>query len=110
MWNPLISAGPTKGGRPYRVSEYLVETRTLIWFAVRDSEYDLTDDERAVVLSLLEDEITVARECQNEALFAEYDAASLCTDGAVQGCTDRVRGYVERLSEIEKNLGEYAMR
>lgn len=84
-------------------SKYLANTRSLIWFAVRDRRYDLTDEERTEVLALLQEEVTAAYKCQNDVLYPENEPKPSC-------CKDKCQEEVELVSiiyECEKTLGGY---
>lgn len=90
----------------YLASKYLANTRSLIWFAIRDGKYDLTDEERAEVLTLLQDEITAAGECQNE-VFYPRDKQKLFCDDRCQESINNIIGYMTTLKAIEVRIAEY---
>jgi len=102
----------TKGLTPptpiysYHVSKYLSETRSLIWFAVNDGQYDLTDEERAEVLALLQTEVTAARDCQNEVLYPQ-EKTKLSCDDIYQEPMDSVVGHIKTMKDIEGKVTEY---
>ena len=48
---------------------YLTETRSLIWFAVNDGKFNLTDEQRTEVLDLLQQEVIAATNCFNDLLY-----------------------------------------
>jgi hypothetical protein len=48
---------------------YLAETRTLMWFAVKNGQFNLTAAQRNEVLDLLNREINAAWSCQNNILY-----------------------------------------
>ncbi|MHC4694291.1 MAG: hypothetical protein ACYS67_16250, partial [Planctomycetota bacterium] len=87
----------------YDASVYLAETKSLIWFAVRDGKYDLTDEERAEVLALLQEEVTAAFKLQNDNLSPEDKPKSLCCEDKFQN--EAVRVFI--IYECEKALVEY---
>ncbi len=53
----------------YHARKYLTNTRSLIWFVVKGGQYDLTNEERAEVLTLLQEEVRIACICQNNVLY-----------------------------------------
>jgi len=81
----------------YHASKYLANTRSLVWFAVRDGKYDLTDEECAEVLVLLQKEVTAACKCQNDELKPS------CDDRCQESVNDVTR-YIETMKNIEKRL------
>ena len=90
----------------YHASKYLTETRSLIWFAVRDCQYDLTDEERTEVLALLQEEVTAACKCQNGDLYPQEEAKSPCDD-ICQEQADRVVAYIETMKLVEERIAVY---
>ena len=90
----------------FRASKYLAETRSLIWFAVRAGQYDLTDEERSEVLALLQEEVTAACECRNDDLYPEGELKSSCDD-ICQEHVDCVVGYIETMKTAEEEIAEY---
>jgi hypothetical protein len=105
----------TKGLTPptpiysFHASKYLTETRSLIWFAVKDGKCDLIEEERVEVLALIQEEVTAARKCQNDVLCPE-DKQKLSYDNRCQEPTDTVVEYVETIKTIEKSVSEYCFR
>ncbi len=87
-------------------SKYLADTRSLIWFAVRDGKYDLSDAERTEVLALLQKEVTAAYKYQNE-LFCSAEEQKLCCDDICQEPAGNVAGYIETIKTIEEKIAEY---
>ncbi len=57
---------------------YLIETGSLVWFAVRNGKYNLTDRECTKVLALLQEEATDACKSQNNALYPPDKQNQLC--------------------------------
>jgi hypothetical protein len=88
-------------------SKYLAETRSLIWFAMRDNQYDLTDEERIEVLVLLQEEITMVCKYQNNVL-CPWDK-NPCDD-VCRGPADNVVIYIETMKVIEEKIAEYEIR
>jgi hypothetical protein len=104
----------TKGPQPpiplysYHAGKYLANTRSLIWFAVREGQYDLTDEERSEVLALLQEEITAAYRCQNDYIFpADEQKKPSCGEDIYQEPVDRIIGYIEIMKAIEEGIAAY---
>ena len=93
----------------FHASKYLAETRSLIWFAVRDGRYDLTDEERTEVLSLLQKEVTAACKCQNNYFYPQEELKSSCDD-ICQGQADRAVAYIETMKLVEGRISVYEIR
>ncbi len=85
----------------YHASKYLANTRSLIWFAVRDGKYDLTDEERAEVLFLLQKEVTSACQCQNVMLYPA-DNPKPSYDDICREPVNNVVEYIKTMMAIEK--------
>lgn len=102
----------TKGLEPptpiysFHASKYLANTRSLIWFAVRNGKYELTDEERAEVLVLLQREVDAACQCQNDELYPADEFKPPCDD-VCQEPADSVVGYIEIMYEAEKEINNY---
>ena len=62
----------------FHASVYLTETRSLLWFAIRDGQYDLTDKERAEVLALLHKQVDTASICRENTLHQPNKKEQLC--------------------------------
>lgn len=87
----------------FHTSKYLENTRSLIWFAVRDGQYDLTDEDRIDVLALLQKEVTVACMCQNAVLYPEKLLKQSCDKDKYQNEIE----IVSAIYEYEKTLDMY---
>jgi hypothetical protein len=92
---------------PYHAGKYLAETRSLIWFAVRNGKYDLTSEESAAVLALLQKEVTAACKCQNEVLFPGDESKSSFCEDKCREAIDSVVGYIETMKGVEEKIAEY---
>jgi ferric-dicitrate binding protein FerR (iron transport regulator) len=95
-----------KAPPPYYYSadacKYLVETRSLIWFAVRNGKLDLTDIQRVEVLDLLQQEVTAACDCQNNILYlASEQKTSYCRDECQINC---IVNSIKKIEQTEKNI------
>ncbi|MBN2455355.1 MAG: hypothetical protein JXB29_02270 [Sedimentisphaerales bacterium] len=90
----------------YRASKYLAETRRLIWFAVRNAKYDLTDKECTEVLALLQNEVTAACKCQSNLLYPADEQKQSCYDRC-QEPVGSVAGYIETMKAVEEKIVEY---
>ena len=93
----------------YHASKYLSETRSLIWFAVRNGKYDLTDEERTEILVLLQEEVTAACKCQNDILYPQDEPNLSCDEDKYQGLMDEEVRLVSVIYECEKILAEYIL-
>jgi len=91
----------------FHASKYLADTRSLIWFAVRDGQYDLTDEECTEVLTLLQEEVTAACNCQNDVLYPEEEPKPSCCEDKHQEPIDSVVGYIKTMKTVEKKIVEY---
>ena len=89
----------------YHASKYLANTRTLIWFAVRDGEYDLTNEERADILSLLQEEVTATCQCQNDVMHSLYEQEKpSCGD---KNADEKIIEHIEIMKTIEERIARY---
>jgi ferric-dicitrate binding protein FerR (iron transport regulator) len=91
----------------YHASVYLVETRSLIWFTVRDGKYDLTDEERAEVLALLQKEITAACKCKNYVLYPQKEPKSSSGEDKCRESINDKTKLISIIYEGEKTLVRY---
>jgi hypothetical protein len=90
----------------YHACKYLAETRSLIWFAVRDGRYDLTKEEYIEILALLQEEVTAAYKCHNEVLYPEEEPKSSCDD-ICQEPVDSVVAYIETMKLVEEKTRQF---
>ncbi|MFC1676515.1 FecR domain-containing protein [Planctomycetota bacterium] len=90
----------------YHASKYLAETRSLVWFAVRDGKYDLTDKQRAEVMALLQEEVTLACKCQNDMLYPQ-DKQKMSCDNICQVLNDKIIGYIKAMKTVEERITKY---
>jgi ferric-dicitrate binding protein FerR (iron transport regulator) len=104
----------TKGLTPptpiysFHASKYLANTRSLIWFAVRNGKYDLTDQERVEILGLLQEEVTAACKCQNDELYPiDEQKTPFCNEDTYQYPVGTIIKNIEIMKAIEKQLLEY---
>ena len=92
----------------FHASKYLENTRSLIWFAVRDGQYDLTDKERAELLGVLQEEVTTACQCKNDEMYpTEEQKKPSCDDDTFKTADKRIVGYIEAMKTIEERITEY---
>ena len=96
----------------FHASTYLTETRSLIWFAVRDGQYDLTDKERAEVLDLLQREVTAANRCQENALHQPSTKKQLCDPEICKEnnwykWADVITEDIKAITSVEEKIAEY---
>ena len=92
---------------PADAYKYLAETRSLIWFAVKESKYNLTDKERTEVLTLLQEEVVAAFKYQNDALYLTDKQKASCCDDKCQGLISDKIELVFVIYNCEKILAEY---
>ena len=80
----------------YQASRYLAQSRSLMWFAIRDGYYGFTDEGRREVLLLLQEEVQLAHKCQNDALWPMNDTerSSCCEDNICADSLNRVLVYI----------------
>ena len=90
----------------YDAGKYMANTRSLIWFAVTDGKYDLTDEERASVVVLLQEEVTAACECQQDALYSWETTKPSC-DNACQAPCAGIIAYIEAIQAAEERIAEH---
>lgn len=90
----------------FHASKYLEKTRSLIWFVIRDGQYDLTDKERTEVLSLLQEEVTAACKCKNDVLYPWEKEEPSCRN-VCQEPVDSVVGYIETMKTVEERTAGY---
>jgi len=96
----------------FHASVYLAETRSLLWFAVRDGKYDLTDKERAEVLALLHKQVQAASICRENALHQPYKKKQLCDPDARKEdewyeWADVIAKNIEEIISVEGKVKEY---
>lgn len=89
--------------------QYLAETRSLIWLAIRNGKYDLTSKERTEVLALLQEEIAEAYKYQNNVLYLCEKKNQSYTDIICQEPIVSVVGYIETIKAIEEKIVEYGI-
>ena len=88
---------------------YLIETRSLIWFAVKNGVYDLTDQEQAEILDLLQKEVDAACISENliRKLYRTDTPKQLCCHDEYQQLIDKLAENIEAISSLEKEIAEY---
>ena len=90
----------------YDAGKYIANTRSLIWFAVTDGKYDLTDQERDEVAVLLQEEVAAACECQHDALYSWETTKPSC-DNACQAPRAGTIAYIEAIQAAEERIAEH---
>jgi len=88
----------------YHASKYLENTRSLVWFAVRDSKYDLANEERGEVLALLQKEVTATYKCQNDVLYSQEKPKPSCGEDKCQGLINNEIELISIIYECEKAI------
>ena len=96
----------------FHASVYLTETRSLLWFAVRDGQYDLTDEERAEVLALLQKQVSAASICQENALHQPYKKElfcdpEICKEDKWYKWADVITKIIKAITNVEEKIAEY---
>ena len=94
---------------PADVGRYLTETRSLIWFAVDNGKFKLTDEQRDKVLDLLQQEVIAATNCFNDLLYPEDEKKKPLCGGVCKTPEMKMAGYVEMIKAIEERIVEYAI-
>ena len=93
----------------FHASKYLTNTRSLIWFAAKGGKYDLTKEERTKVLTLLQEEVTAACECQSDVLYPSDDQKSYSCENKCQDSVDNIIGHIEAMKAVEEKIVEYGI-
>ncbi|MHC4397913.1 MAG: FecR domain-containing protein [Planctomycetota bacterium] len=96
----------------FHASVYLTETRSLIWFAVRDGQYHLTDKERTEVLALLQKQVNAASICQENALHQPHKKEQLCDPVVCKEdkwykWADVITKNIKTITSVEEKIAEY---
>lgn len=93
----------------FHASVYITETRSLIWFAVKNRKFDLTDKERKKVLALLQQEVEVACECGNSVIntYKEDNSKSPYGENECDRLIKHTIKLTSAIYEYEKTLIEY---
>ena len=106
----------TKGLTPptpiysFQAGKHLANTRSLIWFAVRNGQYDLSDKERVEVLALLQREVTAACNCQNDDMSStDEQKKPSCDDDTFKTTDEKIVGYIKMMKSIEERIAEYEL-
>jgi hypothetical protein len=95
--------------RSFNANLYITETRSLIWFAVRNSRYNLTDKQCTEVLALLQEEVTAAYNSKNDLLCPLEEQESSCNGDK----SESIKQIIESISVIydcEKKLSAYSQK
>jgi hypothetical protein len=88
--------------------KYLTATRSLIWFAVKEGKFNLTDNRRTEVLDLLQQEVIAATNCSNVLLYPKYEKKkSLCDDDLCEVAETKIIGCIEMIKVVEEKVQEY---
>ena len=98
----------------FHASVYLTETKSLLWFAVSDGQYDLTAKERAEVLTLLQSEVNAAGICRENALHQPYKNKLLCDPEICKEekwCkwADAITENIKAIISAEEKIAEYEL-
>jgi ferric-dicitrate binding protein FerR (iron transport regulator) len=99
----------------FRASVYLANTRSLIWFAVKDGNYILTDKERSEILILLQQQVNAAIACQENVLYQPSKEKQLCdsklkTQDKWYQWASVISKNMEEIINIEKKLNHSCPR
>lgn len=93
----------------YYASKYLAQTRSLIWFTVKDGKFALIDHEYIEILRLLQEEVTVACECQNDVMYFTDKPKRSCCEKKSQETLDDVISNIKKIKAIEERMSKYEM-
>ena len=96
----------------FHASIYLANTRSLIWFAVNDGKYDLTDKEYTEVLALLQSQVNAASICQDNVLYQSFKNKQACD---LEVCrqdkwyqwVDIITKNIKAIASAEEKIAEY---
>ncbi len=89
----------------YYANEYLAETRSLIWFAVKGTN-NLTDKKRSEILSLLQQEIAVAYKCRGYELYPA-DIFKSCDENKCHKSFNDIVESIKTIKVIEEEILTY---
>jgi len=84
--------------------KYIAETRSLIWFAVRDGKSSLTETQRTEVLNLLQQEVIAACNCQYKILYFEDEQKVFCDKAQ---STEEITEYIRTMKIIKEKFSCY---
>lgn len=102
-------SGPPALIYSFYASKYLTNTRSLIWFAAKGGKYDLTKEEHTKVLTLLQEEVTAACECQSDVLYPSEEQKSYSCENKCQDSVDNIIGHIEAMKTVEEKMSEYCL-
>lgn len=96
----------------FRASVYLTETRSLIWFGIRNGQYDLTDKERSEVLALLQKQVIASSICQENVLHQPYKEEQFCDpddrkEDKWYQWVDIITENIKAITSVEEKIAEY---
>jgi len=96
----------------FYASTYLTETRSMIWFSVKSGKGSLTDNERAELMAMLQEEVNAAGTCRDNALYQPYKEKQLCEpDSRKENKWCQWGGIITRnikvIMRIETKMAEY---
>jgi len=92
---------------PADAGRYLTETRSLIWFAVNNGEFKLTDEQRAEVLDLLQQVVIAATNCFNDLLYPEDEKKKPLCGEVCDTPEMKMAEYIEAIKTINEKIAKY---
>jgi hypothetical protein len=107
------AAGPENSSVCFFTSaacQYLAETRTLMWLAVKNGQFNLTAAQRNEVLGLLNREINAAWNCQNNMLYASDESKiSPCNKNNCDISNATIQ-FIESIKTAEEKIAVFENR
>ncbi len=90
---------------PAHACKYLVETKSLIWFAINAGKFNLTDNQRVVILDLLQQEVTAASNCSNDLWYpADEQKKPFCNEDSRETAGTKIIGHIETIKMVEEEV------
>jgi len=93
----------------WHAAVYLIETRSLIWFAVKNGAYSLTEQQQVNILDTIQRQVDAA--CASEGLIRKLyktdPPAQLCSQLEYQQLIDKLGENIESMALFEKEIAEY---
>lgn len=93
----------------FQANVYLVETRSLIWFSIKNDNYNLIDKERDEILDLLQKEVNAANICKENTLHVPQNRVSCNSEANSQYSQwiDIIASNVKTIVDVEKEFSKY---
>jgi hypothetical protein len=92
----------------YDAVQYIIETRSLIWFMFRDGKTSIPESLQTEVLDLLQQEVTTTCRYKNDLLLLMGTQQKVsCDDNIYTRFTINIRGYIKTIKTTEEKLAQY---